>query len=106
MILSIRLRGAYVFLLGRSRGVVPVLLQNLADDVCFGLPGTGNQLFGPVTNGSYQISMTGNGVSLIGAGCFAAKGSAAADPSEVLEPLDCGYSNRTYTPDGLCRTAL
>lgn len=106
MILSISLRGAYVFLLGRSRGVVPVLLQNLVDDVCFDLPGTGIQLFGPVTDGSYQIYMTGDGVASIGAGCSAAKGSATADPSEVLEPLNYGYSNRTYTHDGLCRTAL
>ncbi len=45
------MRGAYVFLLGRSRCEVPVLLQNLVDDVCFDLPGTGIRLFGPVTDG-------------------------------------------------------
>jgi len=105
MILSIR-QGAYVFLLGRSRGVVPVLLRNLVDDVCFDLPGTGIQLFGPVTDGSYQIYMIGNGVASFGAGCSAAQQFAAAYPAEVIDPLQYAYSNRTYTPDRLCRTAL
>ena len=45
-------------------------LQNRMDDAYFDLPSTGIEVLGPVTDGSYQIYTTGNGVASIGAGPY------------------------------------
>lgn len=45
-------------------------LQDRMEDVYFDLPSTGIEFIGPVSDGLYQIYMTGNGVASVGAGPY------------------------------------
>lgn len=72
--------------------------QDLIDNHSPGEPGAGFARMGEIFWEEFKISRDFNSA------CEEAQDFAAANPSEVIEPLDYGYSNLTYTPSGLCPT--
>ncbi len=73
--------------------------QDLIDRHPPGAPGAGFAQMGRV----FWEKFTSSGD--LEAACAAAQRYAAANPAEVLDPLEYGYSNPTYSPAGLCPTA-
>ena len=73
-------------------------LRNLIEDVIFDLPSTGIQIFGPVTDGSYLIYMTGNGVGSLGAGPYHPRTVTWGwDPdTHLFRPIDFHLQSSTY----------